>query len=189
MNTEQRVEGVAPAARRTLHPMIVIAALAVTAVSLIAAAQFLWPRDAKSQASAQQPAAETKTAVQKVAPAARSEPKPAAAVCTDCGVVVAVRESKQAGEGTGLGAVAGAVIGGVVGNQMGGGRGKDAMTAIGAVGGGIAGHQVEKQARAHVVYHVDVKMDDGATRTFTQSSPFAVGAKVRVSGSHLALRG
>ncbi len=189
MSTEQRVEGVAHAARRPLHPMIVIAALAVTAVSLIAAAQFLWPRDAKSQAGAQQPVAESKTAAQKVAPAARNEARPVAAVCTDCGVVVAVRESKQAGQGTGVGAVAGAVIGGVVGNQMGGGRGKDAMTALGVVGGGIAGHQIEKEARAHIVYHVDVKMDDGSTRTFTQSSPFAVGAKVRVSGNHIVLRG
>ena len=188
MATEQRVESMAPAAKRTLHPLIVIAALAVTAVSLIAAAQFLWPRAANSQSAAEQDAAAAPAAVKKPQ-AATAATKPAAArVCADCGVVTAVRESKQAGEGTGVGAVAGGVLGGVVGHQIGGGRGKDAMTAVGVVGGAIAGHQIEKQARAKTVYHVEVKMDDGSTRTITQSTSVAVGAKVRLNGNQLALR-
>lgn len=188
MTTEQRVDSMA-AGKRTLHPLMVIAALAVTAVSLIAAAQFLWPRDASSQAGAQQNVAAAPAAVKKPQARTATTRTAAASVCADCGVVTAVRESKQAGEGTGVGAVAGGVIGGVVGNQMGGGRGKDAMTAVGVVGGAIAGHQIEKQARAKTVYQVDVKMDDGSVRTITQGTSVAVGAKVRVSGNQLALRG
>ncbi|HXF47252.1 MAG TPA: glycine zipper 2TM domain-containing protein, partial [Burkholderiaceae bacterium] len=123
--------------------------------------------------------------------AAKPAPRGAAAACANCGVVVAVRESKQAGEGTGLGAVAGGVIGGVVGHQFGGGRGKDALTVAGAVGGAVAGHQLEKQARAKTVYHVDVKMNDGTLRTFDYGTPpgLAVGAKVEVNGEQLSVRG
>jgi outer membrane lipoprotein SlyB len=169
-------------ARRAPHPMFLIAAAAVAAVSLIAAAQWLAPRDAQSQ-GAQQAMSKPQTAP---APAAR-----VAAACPDCGVVAAIHEVKQAGEGTGAGAVAGGVLGGVVGHQIGGGRGKDAMTVVGAVGGAVAGHQIEKQIRAKTVWRIDVKMEDGSMRSITQSNPpaFAVGAKVRVNGSQLVARG
>ena len=40
--------------------------------------------------------------------------------------------------------LAGAVIGGVVGNQFGSGHGKDAMTAVGAVGGAVAGKKIDE---------------------------------------------
>jgi uncharacterized protein YcfJ len=59
-------------------------------------------------------------------------------------VVVTVRPAKQKGQGSGLGAVAG----GVLGHQVGSGRGKDLATAAGVVGGAVAGHQVEKGRRA-----------------------------------------
>jgi outer membrane lipoprotein SlyB len=120
-----------------------------------------------------------------VAPATTTAP------CPDCGVIAAIHEVKQAGEATGVGAVAGGVLGGVVGHQFGGGRGKDAMTVVGAVGGAVAGHQIEKQARAKVVYRVDVRMEDGSLRSITQSTAptFPVGAKVRVNGNQLVARG
>lgn len=41
------------------------------------------------------------------------------------------------------GSVLGAVAGGVIGHQFGGGRGKDVATVVGALGGGYAGHQVQ----------------------------------------------
>ena len=101
-------------------------------------------------------------------------------MCRDCGVVEKVVAVKVKGEGTGLGAVAGGVVGGVLGNQVGGGNGKRAMTVVGAVGGGLAGHEIEKQARASTVYKVTVRMDDGSVRTVTQSSAPSVGARIRL---------
>ncbi|BBQ83635.1 MULTISPECIES: glycine zipper 2TM domain-containing protein [Enterobacteriaceae] len=41
------------------------------------------------------------------------------------------------------GSVLGAVAGGVIGHQFGGGRGKDVATVVGALGGGYAGNQVQ----------------------------------------------
>jgi len=59
---------------------------------------------------------------------------------------------------------------------------------LGAVGGGVAGNEVEKRARATTSYQVTVRMDDGSLRTLAQSTAPAVGQKVTVEGSTLRLR-
>lgn len=109
----------------------------------------------------------------------------AAAACSTCGVVESVRAVQVAGQGTGLGAVAGGVLGGVVGNQFGKGSGNTAMTVLGAVGGGYAGHQVEKRVRSHTAYQVHVRMSDGSLRTLQSGTDWPVGARVRVDGNRI----
>jgi outer membrane lipoprotein SlyB len=109
----------------------------------------------------------------------------AAPVCANCGVVDSVRSFEKKGEGSGLGAVAGGVIGGALGNQVGGGNGRKAMTVIGAIGGGMAGHEVEKRAKSETFYEVRVRMDDGTTRTVTQKTAPTAGARVVVDGDTL----
>lgn len=108
-----------------------------------------------------------------------------AAVCVRCGVVEGVRAVQQKGAGTGVGAVAGGVAGAAVGNQFGGGNGRAAMTVLGAIGGGMAGHEIEKRARSETVYEVRVRMDDGSLRTLTQKTAPAPGARVTVEGNTL----
>ncbi|HUQ27096.1 MAG TPA: glycine zipper 2TM domain-containing protein [Usitatibacter sp.] len=49
------------------------------------------------------------------------------------------------GAPVGAGTVLGAIIGGVAGHQVGGGRGKDAATVGGAVVGGLIGNQVDRE--------------------------------------------
>lgn len=112
-------------------------------------------------------------------------PRSVAAACSTCGTVESVRAVQVAGEGTGLGAVAGGVVGGVVGNQFGKGSGNTAMTVLGAVGGGYAGHQIEKRARSQTVYQVRVRMGDGSLRTVQSSTPWSVGARVRLDNGRL----
>ena len=123
---------------------------------------------------------------QQSAPAHELQTQPAA-VCATCGVIEAVRPVTVKGEGTGLGAVGGAVAGGLLGHQVGGGKGKTAMTVLGAIGGGLAGNEVEKRARAETVYEVKVRMDDGSLRTFTQKSSPTPGARVTVDGQTLRM--
>jgi outer membrane lipoprotein SlyB len=162
-----------------LHPLVGIAAVTVAAVSLVAGAQLLMPRDSRSQGT------------EAIAPKPATKPRVVASVpCRDCGVVQSVREVKQQGEGTGAGAVVGGVVGGVLGHQVGGGRGKDVATAVGVVGGAVAGHHIEKNVRATTSYQVEVQMDDGSVRKLTLSSPpnLAIGTKVRVNGNQLSLR-
>ena len=96
---------------------------------------------------------------------------------------------QKKGEGTGIGAVAGGVLGGVVGNQVGGGNGKKAMTVLGAVGGGMAGHEIEKRQRSTTLYAVKVRMQDGSLRSVTQSTAPTVGEKVTLDGTQIKARG
>lgn len=122
------------------------------------------------------------------APPARERPVRVLKLCGDCGVVEGVHAVRRQGQGTGLGAVVGGVLGGVVGHQMGGGSGKTALTLLGAVGGGVAGNEIEKRERAETVYEMVVRMDDGSERRFTQASPVARGTRVTVDrrGIHVA---
>lgn len=120
-----------------------------------------------------------------VEPAPLPAPKP---VCSSCGVVTAVTPVKQAGEAGAVGTVAGGVLGGVLGHQMGGGHGKDAMTVIGAIGGALAGREVEKRQRTTTAYEIQIRMDDGGRRSFTRDQAYVVGQKVRVEGDQLSLR-
>ncbi len=108
-----------------------------------------------------------------------------AAVCKTCGVVESVQAVQKKGKGTGVGAVAGGVVGGAVGNQFGHGNGRAAMTVLGAVGGGLAGNEIEKRSRSTTVYQVKVRMDDGSVRHFEQAAAPAAGSRVTVDGNHL----
>jgi outer membrane lipoprotein SlyB len=150
------------------------------------------PNDGDEKPAAKPAQAEAKPVPRPAAkPAAQPAPAQrtaAAEVCTTCGVVEAVTPYQQKGEGSGIGAVAGGVIGGVLGNQVGGGSGKKAMTVIGAVGGGMAGHEIEKRQRATTMYSVQVRMQDGTLRTVTQTTAPTVGQKVTVEGSQVKAR-
>lgn len=116
------------------------------------------------------------------APSYDPPPVARAEVCRTCGVVDSVHEIKVKGPGTGVGGVGGAVVGGLLGNQVGGGRGKTAMTVLGAVGGAFAGNEIEKNVRSQVEYQMIVRFDDGTTRSFTQAGafPYGVGDRVRI---------
>jgi outer membrane lipoprotein SlyB len=84
---------------------------------------------------------------------------------------------------SGVGAVAGGALGGVLGHQFGKGDGKKAMTVLGAVGGAVAGHQVEKAHNSKVIgYRVQVQLDNGETRTFEpkELDGLKVGDRVRL---------
>jgi outer membrane lipoprotein SlyB len=113
-------------------------------------------------------------------------PKPA---CQECGVIESVREIEKKGQGSGLGAAVGGVAGGVLGHQTGGGRGKDVMTVLGAIGGAFAGHEIEKNAKKVKSYEIDVRLDDGSTRVVTQDvvPAWRMGDRVKlVNGAIIA---
>ena len=108
-------------------------------------------------------------------------------ICSNCGVVVSVKEIEQSGTGSGLGAVAGGVAGGLLGNQVGQGTGKDLATLAGVFGGAVAGNALEKNMKKTKVYDVIVKMENGEELTLRhESSPGVVaGDKVKVEEEHV----
>ncbi|NKA33043.1 glycine zipper 2TM domain-containing protein [Ralstonia solanacearum] len=117
---------------------------------------------------------------------AQTQPRPAASPYA--GQVTAVTPiTAQQGNETGLGMIGGAVVGGLLGNQIGNGNGRTLATVAGAVGGGYAGHEAENYYHRDTSYNVSVRMDNGATRTFTyKAAPgFQVGDRVHVENGSL----
>ncbi|MFJ3462947.1 glycine zipper 2TM domain-containing protein [Achromobacter spanius] len=124
-------------------------------------------------------------------------PRPAAApaqpACATCGVVQTIRQVQVPTKDDSnhlVGTIAGGVAGGVVGNQFGGGNGKTALTVLGAVGGALAGREVERNIRQQQTvthYELTVRMNDGSTRQFRSAQPFAFasGDHVRVENNQL----
>jgi outer membrane lipoprotein SlyB len=80
-------------------------------------------------------------------------------------IVESVREVSDPGDANGVGAVAGGVVGGVLGNKL--GKGKKLLTVLGAAGGAVAGHQIEKRARSEKRWEIAVRLDDGSQRTLS----------------------
>ncbi|MFV8598096.1 glycine zipper 2TM domain-containing protein [Ralstonia pseudosolanacearum] len=118
---------------------------------------------------------------------AQTQPRPAANPYA--GQVTAITPvATQQGNETGLGMIGGAVVGGLLGNQVGKGNGRTLATVAGAVGGGYAGHEAENYYHRDTSYNVSVRMDNGATRTFTyKAAPgFQVGDRVHVENGSLA---
>lgn len=121
-------------------------------------------------------------------PARPAEPVPVAQEpatappCADCGTVTDVRSYQVKGDASGVGAAVGAVAGGLIGNQIGGGSGKKIATVAGVVGGGLAGHEVEKRRNTETRWEVTVQLDNGGTTTvpYSQAPGLTVGQKVRV---------
>ncbi|KAB8042884.1 glycine zipper 2TM domain-containing protein [Janthinobacterium aquaticum] len=109
-------------------------------------------------------------------------PAPAPKVCNNCGVVEAIHEVNTRASGSGVGAAGGAVVGGLLGNQVGGGHGKQVATVLGAIGGAVAGNQIEGNVRATRSYNIVVRLDNGKTRTVHQSAApgWRQGDRVRI---------
>ncbi|MFI4939720.1 MAG: glycine zipper 2TM domain-containing protein [Burkholderiales bacterium] len=115
----------------------------------------------------------------------------AEAPCPNCGTVESVRAIRHQAQPSGVGAVAGALLGGVIGNRFGGGNGRALTTVVGAVGGGLAGNEVEKRSHSSITYQVRVKMENGKVRTFPYSAQpdWNAGDRVKVvEGTLTALK-
>jgi outer membrane lipoprotein SlyB len=74
------------------------------------------------------------------------------------------------------------VLGGLLGNQVGAGRGKDAMTVVGAVGGAVAGNEVEKRVKTSKSYSITVRLNDGSSRVIHAATlpAWHTGDKVKI---------
>ena len=110
--------------------------------------------------------------------------------CPECGSIVSVTARKVKGKASWVGTVGGAVAGGVVGNQVGNGTGNTVATVAGATGGALAGREIEKRVKKKEVFDVVVKMNDGTTKTITQTEKSSVqpGDKVKVVGEVITTR-
>jgi outer membrane lipoprotein SlyB len=181
-----------PNTTRSIHPVMVIAAVAVVLFCGVGSAAILgWLPT--SNASGTLPGAapmpgqlsaapEQQVAYNNAAPAPAQgqgknqdqapEPvaKQAPATCANCGVIESVRSVEHRPQSSGVGAVGGAVLGGLLGNQVGSGHGRQVATVAGAVGGAVAGNHIEGNMKTTHTWDIVVRMDNGSKRTIHQSS-------------------
>jgi outer membrane lipoprotein SlyB len=170
----------APAAEPLAQGGSMVTAQAPTGAAAPAAAEATTPAPVPARPVAK-PAVVAKPAARPVPEERRAQ----APVCVDCGVIESVRTVTRKGEASGVGAVTGGVLGAVLGNQVGKGNGRKVATVLGAVGGGLAGHEVEKRAKSTTVYEVQVRMDDGSLRSVEQAQSPKVGERVQIDGTTL----
>ena len=116
-----------------------------------------------------------------------ARPASAPPLCRDCGTVEAVREVSKPAEGQRPRRDRRRRIGRPARPPDRAGKGNTAATIVGAVGGGVAGHQVEKQVRAEKQSQITVRFEDGSTRIITQEggSRWQVGDHVRLNNGSL----
>ena len=102
------------------------------------------------------------------------------------GSVQSIEPIRNRPQGSGAGAVIGGVLGAVVGNQFGHSTGRAAMTGLGAVGGAVAGNNIERNHREGITgYRVSVRLDNGRTRTYERHDVgnLQVGDRVRLDAN------
>ena len=196
MSTSTRID----TPRRGLHPLVAAAAVAVIVMCSVGVAAVLgWLPTPSANPHAEEAVAEAGPEDANLAPLpappapGAPAPAPAKQACANCGVVETIRQVQVPvkDESNNLvGTIAGGVAGGVVGNQFGGGSGKTALTVLGAVGGALAGREVERNIRQQQTvthYELTVRMNDGSARQFRSAQPFAFasGDHVRVENNQL----
>src|SRR5699024_9621795 len=95
----------------------------------------------------------------------------------------------QSGPPEYVGSILGGAAGAAIGSQIGGGSGKTIATIVGAVGGALAGHEVQQRMTSNTYYKVTVRMDAGGTQTINVPSAERIseGMRVRVSGGNIVL--
>jgi outer membrane lipoprotein SlyB len=108
-------------------------------------------------------------------------------VTMESGVVDSIQLVQAPGAGSGVGAVVGGVTGGLLGNQVGGGSGRTAATAAGVIGGAVVGNQIERNAKAHEVYQIGIRLDSGGYQTVAQETvtDLRVGDRVRIENGRV----
>jgi outer membrane lipoprotein SlyB len=116
---------------------------------------------------------------------AHADPHHRKHACNDCGKVTGVRVVEKDGKGGAAGVIVGGVAGGLLGNQIGSGTGRDLATVAGAVGGAYAGKHIEGKMRKERKWVVNVRFENGNTRSydFGTDPHMRKGDRVRKDGN------
>ena len=95
---------------------------------------------------------------------------------------IEVLQGRSQGQTTGTGAV--------LGNQVGKGTGRAAATAVGVLGGAVAGNAIEGRNNQEYVqgYRLSVQLDQGGYRVYDVSSPgdLRIGDRVRLYNGQIS---
>lgn len=107
------------------------------------------------------------------------------------GVIEGIDYVQREGGSSGAGALIGAIAGGVIGHQIGSGGGNTVATIAGAIGGGLVGNEVERRRRREDEdFRLGIRMEDGSYRTvITRDDPnLRVGDKIVIDNGRVYRR-
>ena len=160
------------------------AALAITAATALGACAYPDPTPSNVPSYSQSPS---------YPQAERGSVAPRQAYAANTGVVSSIElvQGQQANSGISpAGTIIGAVVGGLVGHQIGEGRGNTAATIGGAAVGGLAGNAIGQRTRegSADTYRVGVRYDNGASQYIDVPHPgdLRTGDRVRVDGNQIS---
>ncbi|MCE9660389.1 MAG: glycine zipper 2TM domain-containing protein [Burkholderiales bacterium] len=117
------------------------------------------------------------------APEPRPVPPVRLAACNDCAVVEAIRAVEVPSGPAALGAIAGGIAGAVFGDKIGKEHERHVTRVLGAIGGALVGHQIERSARTR--YDASLRLPNGAlqVRRYASPPPFHVGETIRLEAA------
>ena len=97
--------------------------------------------------------------------------------CRDCAVVESIRAVEVPTGPAYAGAIAGGIAGAVFGDQVGKAHERHVTQTLGAIGGAILGHQIQRAASSRTFYDASLRLPNGSLRVrrYDAPPPFRVG--------------
>lgn len=124
------------------------------------------------------------------APMAVHAPAPYVSVerarCADCALVESIRTVEVASSGPAyFGAVAGGIAGALFGDQIGKAHERHVTRLLGALGGAVVGHEIERSASRRTQYEATFRLPGGAqkVRRYDSPPPFRTGETIRLEAT------
>ena len=105
--------------------------------------------------------------------------------CRDCARVESIRAVEVPTGPAYAGAIAGGIAGAVFGEQIGKAHERHVTRALGAIGGAVLGHEIQRAATSRTLYDAALRMPNGALRVrrYDAPPPFQVGQLIRLDAA------
>ena len=106
--------------------------------------------------------------------------------CADCALVESIRTVEVASSGPAyFGAVAGGIAGALFGDQIGKAHERHVTRLLGALGGAVVGHEIERSASRRTQYEATFRLPGGAqkVRRYDSPPPFRAGETIRLEAT------
>ena len=108
-----------------------------------------------------------------------------AAACRDCARVESIRAVEVPTGPAYAGAIAGGIAGAVFGEQIGKAHERHVTRALGAIGGAVLGHEIQRAATSRTLYDAALRLPNGVLRVrrYDAPPPFQVGQLIRLEAA------
>ncbi len=105
--------------------------------------------------------------------------------CSDCAYVESIRSIESPNGPAVVGAIAGGIAGALFGDTIGKAHEKHVTRLLGAVGGALLGHEIERAATRRTQYEATLRLPDGGQRVrrYDSPPPFRAGETIHLEAA------